>query len=278
MKNYYTAEQARKKLGLKQSTFHYLVRKGEIPQEHFPLRKQALYPKQKIDELAEGRVQLTNEYEAKPERFAFVIPTLEDLEQLIEIEHVCYPEETIISSDRILKRFAYNPENIHVLKDIQTNKVVGSITMSPLRSDVLEKLIKLEIDETQIQPEDYLPFAPNAALDCYVISITAEPSMEEKYYGQALLRAILNYLLELLDRGIVIQHIYTVATTKDGEKLAQSIHAKPLQTEWVGEHEAFRHSYVLDLEDPDKKSKLINQYIKKKRNLERRRKRQNKET
>lgn len=275
MRNYYTAEQAREKLGLKQSTFHYLVRKGEIPKENFPLRKQALYPKQKIDELAEGRARLINEYETKPERFAFVIPTREDLEQLIEIERVCYAEETIISPDRILQRSAYNPENIHVLKDIHTNKVVGSITMSPLKSDVLARLINLEIDETHIQPEDYLPYTPNIPLDCYVISIIAEPSVTEKYYGQILLRAILNYLLELLDRGVVIRYIYTVATTKEGEELAQNMHATLLQTNWTGENEMFRHSYLLDLESPDKKSKLVSQYLRKKRNLERRRKRQN---
>src|ERR1700730_3450430 len=133
MNNYYTAEQARKKLGLKQSTFHYLVRKGEIPSEHFPLRKQALYPKEEIDKLAEERAQLITEYEAKPERFAFVIPTQEDLEQLIEIERTCYHEQTIIPPEKIQRRFAYNPENIHVLKDIQTNEVTGSITMSPLK-------------------------------------------------------------------------------------------------------------------------------------------------
>src|SRR5690242_16787259 len=150
MNNYYTAGQARKKLGLKESTFHHLVRRGEIPSEHFPLRKQALYPKQQIDKLAEERAQLITEYEKKPERFAFVIPTQEDLEQLIEVERTCYHEQTIIPPERIQKRFVYNPENIHVLKDIETNEVIGSITISPLKNETLEKLVNLEIDETQV--------------------------------------------------------------------------------------------------------------------------------
>ncbi|SRR5712692_3959785 len=273
MNNYYTAEQARKKLGLKQSTFHYLVRKGEIPDKHFPLRKHALYPKQEIDKLAEERTQLITEYEEKPGRFAFVIPTQEDLEQLIEIERTCYHEQTIIPSERIQRRFAYNPENIHVLKDIQTNVVVGSITMSPLKSVTLGKLINLEIDETQINPEDYLPYIPNAPLDCYVISIIAKPCVTEKYYAQILLRAVLDYLLELLNRGVTVRRIYTVATTKEGEKLARSMHFTSLNTNWSGEHEDFRHSYVLDLESSDNTSRLVKRYLKQKRNLERRRKR-----
>ena len=63
-------------------------------------------------------------------------------------------------------RFADNPEAIHVLKDKQTHTVVGGGTMSPLKENVLEKLIKREIDETQVRPEDYRPYVAGPPQGC----------------------------------------------------------------------------------------------------------------
>lgn len=273
MKSYYTAEEAMKKLELPKSTFHYLVRKGEIRKVTLPLRKQAVYPRQEIDQIAQERNAMLAEIETAPDRLTFMIPNRDDLEQLIELEQACYPEETIIPVDIMERRLAYSPENIHMLKDTKTNKVVGSITMAPIKPDVLEKLINLEIDETQVQVEDYLPFVPGEPLDCYVVSITAAQNFASKYYASRLLVAVVNYLIELLDRGINIRRIYTVATTEEGENLAQSLGLVPLKTDWQGPHEDFRHSYMLDLEDFNNKSKLVKRFLQKKKNQERRSKR-----
>lgn len=262
-----------KKLDLPKSTFHYLVRKGDIRKVTLPLRKQAVYPRQEIDQIAQERAAMLAEIETTPDRLTFVVPDRKDLEQLIELEKVCYPEETIIPIEVIQKRLTYSPENIHVLKDTKTNKVVGSVTMAPIKPDVLKRLINLEIDETQIQVEDYLPFAPGEPLDCYVVSIVAGQNVAAKYYASRLLLALVNYLIDLLERGINIRRIYTVATTEDGENLAQSLNLASLKTDWQGQHEDFRHSYVLDLEDLNNKSKLVKRFLRKKKNQERRVKR-----
>src|SRR4051812_43001366 len=123
MKSYYTAEEAMRKLDLPRSTFHYLVRQGQIPKITLPLRKQAVYPKQEIDKIAEEKAHMLAELETTPKRFSFVVPNRKDLDQLIEIEQACYDEQTIIPPDMILKRLTYSPENIHVLKDTKTNTV-----------------------------------------------------------------------------------------------------------------------------------------------------------
>lgn len=277
MKSYYTAEEARHKLDLPKSTFHYLVRKGDIRKVTLPLRTQAVYSRQEIDRVANERAKMLEELQATPERLAFVVPTREDLEQLIEIEKTCYHEETIIPVETMYKRLEYNPENIHMLKDTRTGKVVGSITMSPIKPDVLKKLVDLEIDETQVQLEDYLPFMPGVPLDCYVVSIIAEQSVTSKYYASRLLAAVVNYLTELLERGVNIQYIYTVATTEEGEQLAESLGLTLLKSDWQGQLEDFRHSYVLDMENLNKKHVLFKKYIQARKNLERRAKRYKKD-
>jgi len=262
-----------KKLGLPRSTFHYLVRKGEIPKLILPLRKHAVYSKQEIDKIAKQKAEMLAELETTPEHLAFVVPDRDDLEQLLEIERICYPEETLFSPDIIEQRMHYNPQNIHVLKNTETNMVLGSITMSPMRKESLDKLINLEIDDTQVPVEDYLPFTPPEVQDIYVMSIIAKPMLTEKYYAGKLLVAILNYLKELLDGGVKISKIYSVATTKDGEELALNLQFSPLKTEWAGEHEDFRHSYVLDLYTLVSHHKLVKDLQSHMKNLERRKKR-----
>lgn len=276
MKTYYTAEEAMKVLELPRSTFHYLVRKGEIPKINLPLRKQAVYPKKEIDKLAEERIRMLTEIETKDEELAFIIPNREDLEQLLEIERIRYPEETLFSPDTIQQRMQHNPENIHVLKNTKTNTVLGSITMSPMRIETLEKLVNLEIDDTKVPTEDYLPYSQNTTQDIYVMSIVSKPTITEKYYAGKLLVATLEYIKELLENDIEIRKIYCVATTEEGEKLARNLQFTLLKTEWTGEHEDFRHSYVLDIRNVNSKHKLVKNLQNHIKNIERRKRRHDK--
>jgi hypothetical protein len=251
-----------------------LIKKGEIPQGiKVPLRRQALYRRADIDKLVEERARFLDELKLEPERLTLMPPNREDLDQLREIDLVVFHEETLISPEKQLERFRYNPEAILVLKDTRTTTVLGSITLSPLKQEVLEKLINLEIDETQIQPEDYRPYTTDHPQDCYIVGMIARPGIGEKFYAGRLMKATLDYLIRLLDSGVVIRRIYTVATTNEGDKLAQNLHLIPLPGEIKTEHEEFRRPYVLDLEAKESGSKLINTYLRYKKNLERRRRR-----
>jgi hypothetical protein len=156
--------------------------------------------------------------------------------------------------------------------------VLGSITMSPLKRETLEKLIDLEIDDTKVPIEDYLPYIPGITQDIYIMSIIARPNFAEKYYAGKLLVAVFNLLTELLEQDVKIGKIYTVAVTKEGEKLAQNLGFSPLKTDWSGENENFRHSYVIDPANVVSKHKLIKMYQRHLKNLERRKKRYKKET
>lgn len=274
MDKYYTAGEAIKKLKIPKSTFYDLIKKGEIPEGvRIPLRRQALYLKTDIDKLVEERAKYLDELKQEPERLVLLPPNREDLEQLREIDLMVFHEETLIAPEEQMKRFTYNSEAMLILKDMKTNTVLGDITMSPLKQEILEKLINLEIDETQIKPEDYQPYTTDYPQDCYIVTIITRPGIGEKFYAGRLLRATLDYLIGLLNKGIIIRRIYTVATTVEGDKLARSLHLMPLLGEVTTKHEEFRRPYVLDLGVKESKSKLVNMYLKQKRNLERRRKR-----
>jgi predicted DNA-binding transcriptional regulator AlpA len=282
MKNFYTAREAMEKLGLKKSTFYDLIKRGDIPEGIvLPLRRHALYPKTTIDDLAEERARILGEYEQEPERLQFMIPTPEDFEQIVAIDSALFPEETWISAEALQKRLPYNPEVTHVLKDTKTNTVLGYISISPLRQDILEKLIALQIDETELKPEHFIPYLTNTPLDCYVVSVGARVGVgiAQHFYAGKLVYAVKNYLMALLEKGIIVRRIYAVATSREGERLTQSLSFTPLATteKWQSAYADFRHPYVLDLEDKNSQSKMVKEYQKRKANRERRLKRYTKQ-
>src|SRR5690242_21080917 len=94
MTELYTASEAINRLKLPRSTFYYLVEQGQIPKVTVPLRKQAYYSRAVIDDLAEQRQAVVQEYQSTPERLVFVRPTLADLGQLVEIDRARSEEHT----------------------------------------------------------------------------------------------------------------------------------------------------------------------------------------
>src|SRR5258706_11842462 len=112
MDTYYTEEQAIKKLGIPRSTFYDLVKANEIPKVNVPSRKRAFYPRQGIDELAEERARILGEVAQVPERFVFVLPQRDDLEQLVDIERMFFHESIIVSAEEHQKQLTYSPEAI----------------------------------------------------------------------------------------------------------------------------------------------------------------------
>jgi predicted DNA-binding transcriptional regulator AlpA len=278
MKNFYTAREAMGKLGLKKSTFYDLIKRGDIPEGVvLPLRRHALYSKATIDKLAEEQAKILGEYEQEPERLQLMVPTPEDFRQIVEIDSTLFPEETWMSTEALQERLPYNPDVTHVLKDLKTDTVLSYISMSPLRPDILEELITLRIDETALKPEHLTPYLTDTLLDCYIISIGARtgPDTAQQIYAGKLVHALKNYLIELLEKGIIIRHIYAVVTSREGERLALSLYFTPLAIteEQQSTYESFRHPYVLNLADKNSKSKLVKEYQRHQINRERRLKR-----
>jgi hypothetical protein len=148
-----------------------------------------------------------------------------------------------------------------------------------MKTGTLEKLITLEIDETSIEPDSYLPYTTDIPQDCYIISIAARLDIAGRYYAGKMLQACTSYLLELLEQGIIIKNVYTVATTEDGTRIAQHLNFTPLatETEWKSKYESFRRPYILNLEDKESKSNFVKEYQRRLTNRSRRKKRYTKE-
>jgi hypothetical protein len=272
MHELYTASEAIAKLKLPRSTFYYLVEQGEIPKIVVPLRKQAYYARSVIDALAQQREAVVEEYRTQPERVRFLRPTGEDLEQLVAIDRTIWGEVGIIDSDAISARFSHNPDCVHVLKDVEANTVLGGVTMSPLRAGLIERLVSLEVDESELTANDYLPFTNEHSLECYVIGIVARQDVMSPYYASLLLRHASDFLVELAEQGVTVTMLFTVATTHEGEQLARKLGFTEMVrgTGPLGDN---RVSLSLDLDQQKPVSDLVARYQAAVKNRKRRAKR-----
>ena len=150
-------------------------------------------------------------------------PSLDDLHQLVDIDRTIWGEVGIIDPVAIDERFQHNPDCVHVVKDLEADKVLGGVTMSPLADGLIEQLVSLQIDESDLKPSDYRTFSREHAQDCYIVGIVARQEIAEPYYASLILRHALDYLVELAEQGIVLRTLYSVATTSDGERLARRL-------------------------------------------------------
>lgn len=277
MTELYTASEAIQRLKLPRSTFYYLVEQGQIPKVTVPLRKQAYYSRAVIDELAEQRQAVVQEYQSTPDRLIFVRPTLADLEQLVEIDRAIWGEVGIIDPDVIAERFAHNPENVHVLKDSSSGAVLGGVTMSPLPAALIDGLMSLKLDESDIKPSDYLRFMPGTPQDCYVIGIVVRQDVGATFYASRLLDHAVSYLTELVERGIHLHRLYTVGTTTEGDRLARKLGFEEVRSGHgpLGDE---RVAFILNLNAKSPKSALVSRYQAAIKNQKRRARRHVKES
>jgi hypothetical protein len=109
------------------------------------------------------------------------------------------------------------------MKDMSQDMVLGGITMSPLAPDLIEGMMELRLVESDIKPSDYLPFIPGVEQDCYVIGIVARQDVGATFYASWLLEHAMSYLTELVERGVWLHTLYSVATTTEGERLARKL-------------------------------------------------------
>jgi helix-turn-helix protein len=273
----YTASEAIQRLKLPRSTFYYLVDQGEIPKVMVPLRKQAYYSKHVIDALAEQRQAVVRELQSAPERLAFVAPSLGDLEQLVEIDRTIWGEVGIIDPEAIAARFARNPECVHVLKDTSDGRVLGGVTMGPIKPDILAGLLELRLDESDVHPSDYLPFSPGEeAQDCYVVGIVSRQDLHATFYASRLLQHAMDFLTELVERSVRFRALYTVATTDDGERLARKLGFEEL-TRGHGPLGDARIAFKLDMTQRQPKAAMVTRYQAAVKNQKRRAKRHSKQ-
>jgi hypothetical protein len=239
LQNFYTAKQAQTRLGLPRSTFFDLVKKGTIKKVVFPGRKQGVYPRSQVDQLAASIKALIEQYEPS---VSFELATREDLEKEVAIDLALYGEKGTTPLLRRIERLERNPESNFVLR--RSGEVVGHTAFYPVDPEYLQKLLHAQV--SGIPAEMVLPWLVGTPLSVFFSIISVKPGFlpgVSVNLGRRLLAGAVSVFRALGSRGVVIERISATTRTADGIQLAQGI---GMVGELVG-NEPGRFRFTLDI-------------------------------
>ncbi len=197
-KQYYTAQEAMRKLGVSKTTFYEYVKDGRITKK-LPSRKQrgAFFLARDVDDLASALRGFVKQYSETRETTVFRPARPEDAPGMFEL------------GERIMSRSG--GYGILLVRD---EHIIGYFTILPLKHDTLLQIMRREIRAREVKPEELAKFEPGNPIDCFLWEVMSDP--DQKHIGQYLIGKMLTFFHSLGKRGVDIQGIYATATSREG--------------------------------------------------------------
>lgn len=245
---YYTAAEARAKLGLNEHTFQTWVKTGKIKRTKLPGRGQGVYLKRDVDRkayLIEAAMLLDT-----PKDLEFKSATVSEVDAEIHLAHLIYGQRVLEpEAQRSRRRLVEaNPESTWLLFDREI--LAASINVVPLECSAIEEFKQGKrgwlFDKSVIKR-----FASGEPLECIIIDYMTTPTAppeKRRYYGEVLLSELAHTTLQAWGaRGVTITQLYACGSTDDGRKLLR----KSGMFRELGEPVKGRVIFELDIEHSD---------------------------
>jgi hypothetical protein len=238
---YYTAEEAMKKLNRPRSTFFKEVENGLIPFELEEGRQRGRrFPKQAIDILAK-RQHKTRYKDQGPKHLIFSPSSPADSWAEVQIGMSLYGEDDIVPYEKLLDWRDINDEIFMCVKD--QGQVVGYSTLMPVDESVMLPLMKDTMREKDIPLKAIRQWTePN--LTVYIASVTVKPSGDsttDRARGSFLIRNTIKWALSL-NRQFSIKKWFGIGATPEGQRLLEGLGF----TEVVSVHNGERKGYTVE--------------------------------
>ncbi len=217
---YYTAREAREKLGLSKAMFFRKVNQGVIPKMVFPGMKQGLYPKRDIDALVLSMTAVFDQYN----KMVFSRSTPADQLEEMNIGIRCFGEGFITP---LGERIAFQHQSEHTFYSLKVKgQVVSYISMFRFDEPFLNEILTGRKIERDITIKDVLPFVRLEPFSIYIDVIAVDPHLPlhlQHLYAGIMLSRFIDLLCNMIASNYQITHIYTVTTTVEGDNLVRKL-------------------------------------------------------
>lgn len=220
-KDFYTAAQVKEKLGITQGMLYNYVRNGTLKPVVPPGKRQGVYPRKDVDQLARELQLFMDVKRKQPTTFTKVI-TREEVFETAKLSDDIFGGH--IDVDRQMRWIEKNPDIMYVAKS--EGKVVGYVIILPLKPERIEKLLREEERTIDLEADDIEVFQPGVPLHLYggAIGVLIGLSLAEKRaYGARLVSGLVDVLLDMGRKGIVIETFTARSTKPDGIRLLRSL-------------------------------------------------------
>lgn len=236
---YYTASEARTRLGLNDDTFQGWVRSDKLRKIILPGRKQGVYAKRDVDLLA-ARIEAAVLADQKPD-IQFMKATPETQANEFELAVMNFGEKTSRFNEKRRELLQKNPDTIFLLYDAEF--VVGSIDLVPLMPEAIPLFKNGERGWDLIDYVDqYTPGKPVEAVIIDMMTTTMAPANRQMQYAMHLLFGLADQLAEWGRKGIDITHVHACGGTPDGRRIL-----KTAGFTFLGEPKPGRFMYSLEV-------------------------------
>lgn len=211
--------------GLSESTFRRWVRKGVITKQMPEGRQRgALYLRSEV-------LQAVAQEKASPVREEIIDEgetdwvCSHDLPYLQALDYELYGPENTVPISITHAWWEKNPRMCRILFDKKNRKEVwGAITIMPMQEETIAKILRDEIMEKDITPDDILVYENGCRYHGYIASAMVRP--EHKRQFRKLLESVFDFWCEQYPRVQLIK-LHAFAASVDGEELIRHLFFSP---------------------------------------------------
>jgi hypothetical protein len=240
---YMTAGEAAHALGIPGSTFRHYMGLGLIPREIPQERSEGFYLATLIEALVpvfaqrkslsprELRAQVVQVRDRIVPRKPAAPPAATDwigFDDLPFVQHLdieMYGAAATVEMAITWQWWQRNPKMCRILYNARDRREVwGAVTVMPLREETLFRLLRQEIEERDIKPEDILPYEEGHDYSCYVASLLIRP--EHRVHLRKLLQSMFDYWCDLYPT-IKISSLYANVTSEQGMQVVHHLFFSP---------------------------------------------------
>jgi Helix-turn-helix domain len=214
LKGYYTPAEAAKKLGLSREMLYTYVRNERLTRHIPPGRKQGVFAREQVDELARELRAFVASSDKPTSVFARATPG--DMDECAELINALFNHRPTVAR---WKQYLINNPDIGYLLRLE-DKIVGCAFVMPLAPERIAEMFTCEETQTpSILPEEIKPYVPGIPFHLYVRAVGIHPDIgraEKRLLGRHLISGLIKAIISLGERGIEIKTIQARSSTGDG--------------------------------------------------------------
>ncbi len=227
-KNFYTAAEAIKKLGMPRATFFNLAKTGKIKRIVLDGFTEGYYPKAEIDKMALAREMFTLQYTSDSSIFRRAEE--KDIQGITDLGVTLFGTSTTPSYESRLACWRKNPDAYYVIE--QDELIVGWIALVPMKDEAIDVLMGNARDATSMfvnmhqnvmVPENILMFIPQESKNVFLTIGVRQGLPRSKTYGMKLISGAYELLKTFARNGVIIEKLYATSRTPDGVRLCRDM-------------------------------------------------------
>ena len=144
-----------------------------------------------------------------------------------EIDYLVLREDLIASVDTAIEWYDYNYYTYLAIRDQETQKIAGYITVLPITEDTYYQILSGDFMDKEFTADSILQYDFPGLYTVYVASIAVHPQYQNSNAFFELYNATIDLFLELAkEREVYINRMIAEASTKQGEKLCKMLRMK----------------------------------------------------